>query len=360
VSYTEIVESYQGPVTEADNGWPVIKPLLVPSEPDGLAPYDRIESLDLAENPDDLTYFDKEVLPKLREGFSKSFFVDPHPLLSGKDPLSPYYRNLRHLCDLLAQRADMLWAAGKKSEALEMLRLPLSLAKAVQSRPETVSVSLFSSAYASTALRDIADWASTNSLKEPELSQAAEMLAEYRPSYDHLVSSITVDFAQLDSSIKDEPTRTEVLGLGLAKQEDIDVWASQLRGLRSDALKLFGFQPVDPQTFNATVMTMSPQVQGLVLDYPGLTTMQKHAYATYLATELALALERHRLSGSKEPLDAGKLLDQTFGQDKAARAAAEAFLEYRPGQVAGSFALVGRGKVFQLAAPEGEVTFYQR
>ena len=357
VGYAVLIEQYQAPVPETENGWPILKPLLVP--PDETTPplTERLESLD---KPADLAYFDKEVLPKLKEAFAKPAFFDPHPLLSGRDPLNFHYRDLRRLCDLVAARADLLWSADKKGEALELLRLPLGLAKAMQSRPETVSVNLFSGpSYANASLRDIADWASDNSLKGAELDQAAKLLAEYRPEYKHIIETISVDFAQFESSLDDTDTRNETLGLAMAKPEDIELWKKQMRALSVDAKMLYGFEPGDADKFNKAVMKMAPQVQGLVSDYPAHSTQQKLAYATYLATELALGLERHRLSGEKKPLDAGKLLEQTFAADEEAKKAAAALLEYQPGESSGSFSLVGRGDAFKLAVPEGP-TFYQR
>lgn len=358
--YAEITGRYQAPVNEAENGWPILKPKLQPETPDGPLPSERLGALSLSDKPEDLAFFDKEVLPILQQSFSKPAFVETHPLLMGKDPLTANYRDLRQLCELLGQRADLLWKQGKKKEALEMLRLPLSLAKALQSRPETVSVNDFSSSYARAALRDIADWAGDNSLKGAELEQAAKMLAEYRPHYAHVVETITVDFAQLENSINDKAIREENLGLGLARTQDLTLWKEQLRGLLDEAKKLYGFQPSDAQLFNDEVMKMSAQVHGLVIDYPQITTQQKHAYASYLATELALALERHRLSGNKKPLEAAKLVETTFAGDADAQEAANALLVYKPGQAPGSFTISSRGDVFKLLSPEGFVTFYQR
>lgn len=361
LSYAEINTRYTAPVPEADNGWPIVKPMFVPAAEGQPAPWERYETLAISDKPADLAIFDKEVLPRVKEGFSKPAFVESHQLLSGKDPLSLYYRQLRTLCDRVGERAELLWKAGKKGEALDLLKLPLSLAKALQSRPETVSLNLFSSAYASSSLRDIADWVSTNQMKEPELSQAARMLAEFRPSYAHLTACLSVDFAQLDNSIKDQPTRTEVLGLGMAEAKDLDLWSKQLSQLKSDASKLYSFEATDPQAFNQAVLKMEPQVHGLVLEYPELTTMQKHAYATYLATELALTLEKMRLSKTKAP-EQQALLEATFAGDTDAQAAAAALLTvvYKTGEVPQSFAINGRGKVFALASPDGNVSFYQR
>ena len=136
ISYAEINARYTAAVPEADNGWPIVRPLLT-ANPDGQSPWERYEALAISEKPADLAVFDKEVLPMLREGFSKPVFFEPHQLLSGKDPLSLQYRRLRALCDQTAERAELLWKAGKKGEALALLELPLSLAKALQSRPET-------------------------------------------------------------------------------------------------------------------------------------------------------------------------------------------------------------------------------
>ena len=361
LSYAEINARYTAPVPQADNGWPIVKPLFVAAAEGQPAPWERYETLAISDKPADLAVFDKEVLPRVKESFSKPAFLESHQLLSGKDPLSLYYRHLRTLCDQVAERADLLWKTGKKGEALDLLKLPLSLAKALQNRPETVSLNLFSSAYANSSLRDVADWVSTNQMKDPELTQASRMLAEFRPSYAHLAACLSVDFAQLDNSIKDEPIRTEVLGLGMAEAKDLDLWSRQLSQLKSDASKLYSFEATDPQAFNQAVLKMEPQVHGLVLEYPELTTMQKHAYASYLATELALALEKMRLSKTKAP-EQKALFKATFAGDSGAQEAALALLTvvYKPGEVPQSFAINGRGKVFALASPDGNVSFYQR
>jgi hypothetical protein len=358
VSYAEITERYQAPVADDQNGWPAIKALLAPTSEGQIPLSERLPNgLD---NAADLAYFDKHVLPVVRESFSKPFFLEPHPLLSGRDPLNFFYRDLRGICDLVAERADLLWKAGKGKEALDLLKLPLGLARAMQSRPETVSVNLFSGpSYANAALRRVADWASDNSLKGAELDLARKMLADFRPSYKHITDSISVDFAQFENSIADEPTRTEILGLGMAKPEDIELWKSQLRTLAVDARSLYSLTPEDPQSFNQAVAKMAPPVQGLVGEYPQHSTQQKLAYCTYLATEMALALENHRLGKDKSALDPKQLLDAAFAGDQQAREAAEALLIYTPGKSSENFALTGRGDVFKLAVPEPPV-FYQR
>lgn len=359
LTFEQVSELYEAPVSEADNGWPLVRPLLVAANPDTPPAIDRLQELDLSKKAD-LAYFDKEVLPTLQSAMAKPAFLESHPLLSGRDPLMMQYRSLRTLCELVGQRADLYWSAGQRDKALEMVRLPLSLAKAMQSRPETVSVNLFSQGYANTSLALLADWAADGSLVEPQLAQARRLLAENRPRYRHLRDSMAVDFAQLENSINDEATRTEVLGLGMAKPEELTRWVEQIRGLQDDALAMYGFEPVNPAKFNDEVMKQSPQVHGLVLDYPPTVEAQKRGYVSYLATELALALEQIRVAKGPAP-DPDKLLADTFGADEEAVKAAHAFLllELKAGQPLQSFSIASRPNTFPLTAPEAP-PFYQR
>lgn len=359
LSYDEILANYQAPVADDQNGWPLLKPLLVASEPDAPVLFDRLALLDLS-NPADLSFFDQEVYPTLKLALSRPFFAEPHPLLSGRDPLMTQYRSLRTVCDLLGQRADLLWESGKKTEALEMVALPLSLAKAMQARLETVSVNLFSSGYATTSLGHIAEWAANGSLTEPELGKARELVAANRPSYQHLRSSLEVDFAQLEHSLGDEKTRTEVLGLGMARPEEITRWAEEVRGLHGEAQKLYAAEIVAPEAFNDAVMKRSSQVHGLVLDYPPMVEMQKRSYASYLATEIALALEAHRLAKTKAPAPDALLLE-IFAGDSQAQQMVNALLlvQYPAEQVPERFLIAGQPGAFKVTAPDG-VAFYQR
>lgn len=359
LSFEQVSELYEAPVAEGDNGWPLVRPLLVAANSETPPVFDRLQALDLSQAAD-LAYFDKDVLPTLKSAMSKPSFLENHPLLSGRDPLMMQYRSLRTLCELVGQRADLFWSAGERDKALELVGLPLSLAKAMQSRPETVSVNLFSQGYATTSLSLLADWAADGSLVEPQLTQTRTLLAENRPSYRHLRDCMAVDFAQLENSINDEGTRTEVLGLGMAKPEELTRWVEQIRGLQDDAQAMYGFQPVDPAKFNDEVMKQSPQVHGLVLDYPPTVEAQKRSYASFLATELAVALEQIRVAKSPAP-DVDKLLADTFGEDEEAVKAAHAFLQldYKPGQPLKTFIIGGRPEAFQLTAPEAP-PFYQR
>lgn len=359
LTYEEILERYQAPLGDEQNGWSVLRPLLVAVEPDVPVVFDRLSLLDLS-NPDDLAFFDKEAYPTLKEALTKPFFVEPYPLLSGRDPLMMHYRSLRTICDLLGQRADLLWAEGKKDEALEMSSLPLSLAKAMQARLETVSVNLFSLGYSNTSLGHLAEWAAEGSLKEPELAKAREILAKNRPDYGHLRSSLDVDFAQLEHSLGDETTRTEVLGLGLARAEDVKTWVQEVRGLKEEAQKLYGPAPDAAQSFNDAVMKSSAQVRGLVLDYPPMLEMQKRNYASYLATELALALESYRLAKKKTPA-LESLLSELFSGDEQAQQQVEAMLlvQYATDSVPENFLIAAKPDAFKVTAPDG-VSFYQR
>lgn len=359
VSYEEIARLYQEPAEESGNGWPELQKFLAGSQDGGSSGMEVASALDLSE-PADAATFDSKILPLLKSAFQKSAFTGAPKLLSGQDPINPYYRDLRALCDLLTQRADQLQSSGKKEQAVELVGLPLALAHALQSRPETVSVNDFSSKYAAASLATIADWASTNALSAPQLDQLLALLAKYRPDYHHMVLSISVDFVQLENSLDDQGVRTEILGLGLSRPEEIQSWKDQLRALRVDAEKLYGVAPIDAKAFNDVIAKLAGPIQGIVIDYPNVAALQKRSYASYLATELALTLEKHRLSKPKEGLTPEQAFQQTFGSDTTSAKVAEAMLEVRTGKNPGQFTVAGRPGMFALVSPDPHVVFYER
>ena len=359
LSSEEISQRYQASVENAENGWPELKGFLEGSDDWASSGMESAAELDL-DRPADAATFDGKILPALRSAFTKPAFTGTPKLLSGHDPINPHYRDLRALCDLLTQRADQLWTSGKKEQALELVELPLSLAHSLQSRPETVSVNDFSSKYAAVALATIADWASTNTLVQPQLDTLISSLAKYRPDYDHMALSISVDFASLENSLDNQEVRTGILGLGLSQPEEIQQWKEQLRSLLGEAQKLYGLTPIDAKAFNDAILKLAPPIQGIVVDYPNIAAMQKRTHASYLATELALTLEKHRLAKSKEPLTAEQVFEQTFASDTSAQKVAQALLEVRPGPTPSQFTIAGRSGMFTLLSPDPNIIFYQR
>lgn len=359
LSYEEIIERYQASAETAENGWPELKAFLDGSDDGASSGMEKAAELEL-DKPADAAVFDEKILPVLRSAFTKKVFTGAPKLLSGQDPINPHYRDLRALCDLLTKRADQLWTSGKKEQALEFVELPLSLAHALQSRPETVSVNDFSSKYAAVSLATVADWASTNTLVQPQLDTLRSVLAKYRPDYDHMALSISVDFASLENSLDNQEVRTGILGLGLSKSEEIKQWKEQLRSLRGEAQKLYALAPIDAKAFNDAILKLAPPIQGIVVDYPNIAAMQKRSHASYLATELALTLEKHRLSKSQESLTAEQVFEQTFASDTSAQKVAQALLEVRPGPTPSQFTIAGRSGMFTLVSPDPNVIFYQR
>ncbi len=350
LSISEITEQYESPVDEAQNGLPSLLPLLTDE-----AQTDRLSELSL-EKKEDLAYFDGEIAPLLQSAFRQPYFLPAHKLLSGQQELN--YRSLRRLVELATERAQLHWEAGQKDQALELVGLPLTLAKAMQSRPETVSVNLFSSSYANFSLDRIGGWLGDGQLNADEMVQLSKLLAENRPQYEHLEKSISVDFSQISNSLDDPETRNS-LGMSFAKPEDIDVWKKELLSLYGPAKALYTTEQIDPRIFNDAVLKVSPQIQGLVIDYPTVVTMQKHAFSAYLATELALTMERHRLSKDGAVLDQSSLLKETFPEDERAAQVADALLEMKKGTLPGDFQIVGRASLFELMSPGAPAVFYE-
>lgn len=359
ISDTEIISLYQAPTEPTQNGWTDLKPFFGGSEDSAALDMETVGELDL-DKPAHVAVFDEKVVPFLQAAFSKPAFTASAALLSGQDPINFHYRDLRTLCDMLTKRADQLWDGQQKDKALPLIELPLRLAHALQSRPETVSVNDFSSKYASSSLATIADWASTNSLTQPELDTLIANLASYRPDYDHLVLSISVDFAQLENSLSNQEVRTGILGLGLSRPEEIEGWKKQLQGLRPEAQKLYGLHPIDPKAFNDAILKLAPPIQGIVIDYPNVAAMQKRSFASYLATELALVLEKHRISKTKKPLTSEEAFAQAFGANSKAEQVAKALLEVRLGATPSQFTVAGRTGMFALVTPDPNVVFYER
>jgi len=145
--FRSITERYEQPVDEQGDGFRVVLPLLEGDLPEGFG--EDLSDISL-ETPEQQKAFDDRLLPVLKKSFASPTFVPSQRLLAGDSGVN--YRGLRQLVTLLGMRAEQLWADGDKKGAIELASLPLSLARAMRSRPETASVNLFSSSYAESSL----------------------------------------------------------------------------------------------------------------------------------------------------------------------------------------------------------------
>jgi len=275
--FEEVTQRYEVPIPEGSDGYPLLKQLLSEEgEPPDLNDSDGVQR------------FDAEYLPVLKEAFQKPHFAADDSLVVGEYG-EVNYLGVRTLVNLLLQRADLLWREGERQQALELVALPLELSDSMQSRPETVSVNLFSSSYADAAVGQIQAWIEESELTPGEYQSLKQTLSEHAPEYEHVEETVTVDFAQLLNSLETEEGRNR-LGIGTVEESTLDTWRDQLGEIFVESQALYGEAPVDPEIFNRSVREASGPIQGLVIDYPEVATMQKHAYAKYKATELGLAL----------------------------------------------------------------------
>lgn len=283
--FDEIVERYEAPIDEADNGYFIVEPLLSGVLPEA---FDEESLYDISlESSEQRKLFDEHLLPILTEGFTKSLFRPNGRLVVGDVEVD--YRGLRHLVILIGQRAEQHWSQGEKAAALKLLRLPLSLSQAMRERPETASINLFSSSYAEVSLDLVQTWTESSTIDEESIRSLRTILEEAEPDFSHLQETVVVDFAQLLNSLETEAGR-ERLGIGLVEDERLQKWRDELLTIYREALELYGDKPIDATAFNRTVLDSSSRIQGLVIDYPEVATMQKRALVRYKATELGLAM----------------------------------------------------------------------
>ncbi len=285
---------------QVESGVSVLKPLLEEVDPD---------SFDLTD-PNSLERFDSELLPRLKEAFQKPSFANPHPLRS--EPPAVNYRAIRGLVQLVLERATLYWEAGEKSRALELFELPLALSSSMSRRPQSVSSSLFSSTYSDSALRTLEGWLSQG-LTAPELQQFQELLLRHRPDYGRVRETFTVDIAQLVNSLGEDP---EALGLPPLTPETEKAWKNHLLGIYDHGSALYDLPSApSPQEFNQAVLSSPPELQGLIIEYPEISSSQKHLHFRYLAAEVALALEAETQKAGQLPADLDGFLANALGQD---------------------------------------------
>ena len=282
--FETLTTAYELPVAENEDGYKLIKPLL-----SGQLPPELGEDL-LAfrlETPEQKQIFDSHLLPILEESFSRPYFVTSQKLEAGEEQAD--FRSLRRIIKLLATRADQLWMEGDRDRALTLVSLPLQLSASMRNRPETVSVNLFSSTYAEFALALMPKWLETESLPPEVQQKLLVMVRKYAPSYSHLQETVSVDFAQLSNSLQSEKGR-ENLGIGQLESTTLKKWLSQLDQIYSEAIQLYTPGSDEGKVFNEQVLKASTLIQGLVIDYPQIATMQRHSFAKYKSTELGMTL----------------------------------------------------------------------
>ena len=282
--FVAVTERYEAEPEGGQNGFEILEPLLNSQLPEGLG--DDLEMVSLDE-PDQIKAFDTKLVPTLKEGMSRKGFVPKARLMAGEGDIN--YRGLRHLVGLLGLRAEQRLEKGDLKGATELVELPISLAAAMQSRPETVSVNLFSAGYASTSIAWIQGALEGGALDADSIARLQKLLSANSPSYPHLQETITVDFAQLVNSLNTEEGRG-MMGIGQVEDTTLESWRKQLFEIYARATKLYETSSGSAEAFNQTVMGAAVPIQGLVLDYPEVVTMQKRYFAEYKATELGLAL----------------------------------------------------------------------
>lgn len=361
--FSELSKRYEETVDSKDNGWLILKPVLLKLESGvGLEGKDVL-SLRL-DKLEDRKFFDKSLLPLLRAGFSRPFFYAPHQLLQGKDPLIPYYRLLRGLCQLTVQRAQLAFEARDIGLALELVELPLRLAKATQSRPQTVSTALFSQSYAQTSLDTLDRWIKTDSLSVADLKAIEDMLLANSPSYSHLKETVLVDFAMLENSLKDDGTREQILGLGLLSDQEKNGYLAQIEGLLELTQALLEPDNFKDEAFTKAVLSLSPELQGLILEYPGMLTSLKLGTVSFYASQLGFRMKRLQAGKPSRGLPPNELyqlaLQDLFGKRSPDFKAIKAMLELKPGADKGLvfFEIAAKPGYFKLISPQSDPVFF--
>ncbi len=302
-------------------------------------------------------HFDKVVLPLFEEIASKPIFASTQRLLAGRAQVD--YRELRRLVQAVNDRAAQAWEAGDRAQAVKLFGWPLALAHSMQARPETVSVNLFSYSYMGSSLDLLQEWLTLSNPNVEDLERIAEQLRKFRPDHDHLVRTITVDFAQLHNSLGEESVRGN-LGVAFSGEELLEAWREELLGLHQRGLELYKKPLMEKEAFNDSIRKASPQLQGLIIDYPEVLTMQRRWYTYYLAMELAVAIELQAQKQKSETVDPGRVATELFAEDEPATFGLNSYLELKAGSEPGRFTLVGRKEVFKLISPDEELLFYKR
>jgi hypothetical protein len=348
--FMAVTERYEADPEGGQNGYEILEPLLNSQLPEGMG--DDLEMVSLDE-PEQIVVFDAKLLPKLKEGMSRKGFVPKARLLAGEGDIN--YRGLRHLVGLVGLRAEQRLEQGDVKGATELVELPISLAAAMQSRPETVSVNLFSAGYASTSVAWIQGALESGALDGASIDRLQKLLAANSPSYPHLRETITVDFAQLLNSLNTEEGRG-MMGIGQVEDSTLEQWRKQLLDIYARATKLYETSPGGAEAFNQTVMQAAVPIQGLVLDYPAVVAMQKRYFAEYKATELGLALVGAQKDKWKD-VPSEELVEKFFKDEPETVSALNELVKIeRDGQ---ALKVVGRMEQFELLAPGVEPVLFE-
>ena len=341
--FQELQSQFEAPVESDKNGYPRIKKLLAGQiEPMSV---ERLGALDL-DAPRDLADFDAVILPVLERGFASPVFLDPNPKIAKNSEID--YRGVRRTVTLLLTRAQIFFKADQLGRATDLAVLPLSLGKGMQVRPETVSSNLFSLSYQAASLQFVLE-ALGGPVEASMLDLWSSELRANRPQYEQVRRSVSVDFVRLKRTIDDPALRAEI-GYETVSEERLAKWGGELDQLHDFAKGLYSPGPIQPEVFNEHVLGASQELQGLIIDYPQVASMQKQAWAKYLATEIAVVLK------ADPKLGWNGALEKVTAGDPGSRTAIEGliFLDTQPDKIR----IVGLPGVFELLVPNGELVFY--
>ena len=345
----EVTEKFEVTVDDKKDGYLIAENLLKGELPEGMEGSVFDISLD---NEAEQALFDGKILPVLQKSFSKPLFVPNRKLVAGDQEVD--FRGLRHLVRLVGQRADQHWAAGQKDKALELAALPLKLAAAMQAHPETVSVNLFSSAYAETTLDLIPLWLESQELKPETAEKLNGVLKASSPDFEHIQETVAADFALLLNSLDDEAGRGR-LGIGIVEDSTLTIWKGQLASLFEQATALAQPDKSDVEAFNEAFRASADPIQGTVPPYPEMVTSQKRSFAKYKATELGLALLGPK-GAELRKLDTEQLLAKVFPEQPVTQEMLKASVDLKATEA--NVMIVGKQDVFSLISPEeGPILF---
>lgn len=344
-SFQEITALYErAPV--GDLGYPLIEPLLSDQR------LEELSALDL-ENPKVAKKFESETLPILRQAFTATHFFPKERLLEGESPIN--YRGLRSLLAAATKWAELKWEKGEREAAIEAAALPLSLAYAIKSRPETVSVNLFSSSYAEMTLAMYTDWSEQVAGDHKLTALMLANLKKFEIPLAHLQETILVDFAKISNSLN-QPESRAALGIGQSDETSMLRWRSQVYSLYLSARELGQLAPESIAAFNALINSADGPIQGLVIDYPQMVTIQLHYFAKYRSLEIGLALLSPE-GDSLRKLSSQELVARLFAEDPETVKMLNHLIEVKmDGQAITVVGQVGR---FDLLAPGEPPTFFE-
>lgn len=349
--FATLTENFEFEIAQASNGYILIEPLLEEPWPEDFG--GQLFEFDL-DGPENKAVFDKNLLPIIKRATSQEYFVSETQLRAGRLPVN--YRGLRFLMQLTATRARQIWEEGDKERALGLVALPLSLFQKMGQKPETASANLFAASYAEMSVSLLRKWGQELSLDPETRRRMTSLLAVYSPSFERLKGTVSVDFAQLTNSLKSEESR-ESLGVGNPETETLQLWHRELLNLHGEALKLYEHKAVpDIEIFNDKVREADVLIQGLVIDYPRVSAVQKHFFAKYKAAEIGLALLGPR-AGEYKNFSSSELYRELFPNQGPTIEALESLL--RLDVQSRSIRVLGAEGHFELLAPGTEPVLFE-